>query len=309
MHTRELDAEVMTPPPRWLYLSLLPVISIALWAVDDKVQAIAWRFGDAFSIAEFDFAGRLFGSLVGPAVTASLFAYPIARLYSRYSPVVSVIVIVPSALSAIPFLDGAGVDVAVLYGVQLLSLCFFLIAATTLVHRALSGSTLILASESEQCETGGANKCAPAYALSLVLLPILAVALFVVHDWVQFLVFDVAFLPRARGLQLCGLILGALVGPLSTALAFGYPIARTFGRSCAFAGALISAPTSLFWAFTHLQEVSLPWLRAAYIVVLLSLITLVPITATLILRKVGASRLAVLSSEASARNGEMSAPG
>jgi hypothetical protein len=295
----------MTPVPRWLYLSLLPAIAVALWAVDDTIQTLAWRFGGVFDIAEFDFAGRLLGSLVGPAVTATLFAYPIARLYSRYSSVVSAIVIVPVVVSAMPVLDGASVDVGVLYGVQVLSLCALLITATTLAHRALGSSRLILASAIEKVEVGGTGKCVPAYALEFTLLPILAVALFAVHDWVQFFVFDIAFMPRARSLQLCGLMLAAFVGPISTALAFGYPIARTYGRFCAVAGALISAPTSLYWAVAHLQGLALSWLFAAYFVVLVSLIALVPITAALILQNVGVWRLAVIKHGADAKDDQL----
>lgn len=284
---------------RWFRLMLLPALALALWDLDDKVQSFVWHIAAKPEVGELVLAGQLLGCLLGPIITASLFAYPIARLYPQNAKAVSLLATLPTVLSGLSFLLDAPVDSAFLYIVQLIWLCIFMPVAASLVHRELAGSQLLVAKlpariESPGTGSGQAALPAPRWLL-LYLLPILAVALLIAHGWLQFRAFDVAFIVRAREFQLPLLILAAVVAPALTASAFAYPIARSYGRHSAMAGLVICAPASLYWTFVHLPEVQLPWTVAAYTIVVVSLLVFFPLAAEIVRRRLGDSRLVVVN--------------
>jgi hypothetical protein len=85
----------------WLSLPLLPVLALLLLIVHHAVQSIAIHVGVMPDSRNLELAGLVLGSILGPAVTAMLFAYPIARLYAQRSALAAILVCAPTIASRI----------------------------------------------------------------------------------------------------------------------------------------------------------------------------------------------------------------
>lgn len=277
-----------------LRFSLFPAIAVGLLAVDAKFQALAWHLGGRLELAELATVGRLLGSLAAPVVTASLFAYPIARLYSRNALILSAAAVFPVFLCSIPDLREANSEIMLILGVQLFSLFSWLLIGTSLVRKILRGSRLCLIQERPQVEIDvdmGLQSRRPAHALSLSLCLILAISLFVMLERAQFAVFDLAFLSSRRDFQLAGIVFGAVAVPFCLAVLFAYPVTKAFGRRAPLFAILIGAPTSVHWATG--QDFDSAWLDAAFTLVGLCLFLSLPALAFVLQRKWGCSHLEI----------------
>lgn len=189
-------------------LSLLAVLALALFAVDDAVQAFAWRLGDASEFAEVSILGRLVGSILGPLITAMLFAYPIARLNSRRSPLVPLATTVPVAVSTLAYLRHATTDASAVLITHLCAVCIIVPVCASLAGRCLPHTRLLICGDPVQEEPLNVqeNQCSarPAHALNATLLVALAFAVFAALNVLQYALFDLIFLIRERPYQLTG---------------------------------------------------------------------------------------------------------
>jgi hypothetical protein len=122
---------------RWLPLALLPVFAVGLHLLHNLVQTIAWDIGMLPDSRPYELAGLLASALIGPAVTAFLFAYPLARLYRRHSALAAALVVAPEALLRIQGMLGSSFlpwSMAILV-VHVIALSVLVPMAARLVHR------------------------------------------------------------------------------------------------------------------------------------------------------------------------------
>ncbi len=251
--------------------------------------------GDLSDFREFSYAAIVLGTVLGSVITASLFAYPFTRLYGRNSFAAAAFATVPiafydfwSPVENSPFWPAVHI-------VHIGSLLIFLAVTATLARRELSGTQVVMVAPASRlpAEVGTSSP----RTLLLALLPILAIALYVGHDSVQWDLWEVGLAADTRALKRAGLLSGSLLGPALVALMFAFPVAGLYGRRAGAAGALISAPTAANWLSIYLQEDPSPFLAAAYILAGISLLTLVPLAASKARRQLGDTRLAVVHSE------------
>lgn len=304
---------------KWLRLVLLPLLAIALFVIHDQVQTAAINVGEVFEYREFALAGVLLGTLAGPIITSLLFAFPIAQIYARFSIGAAVLIVAPTVFHAFFYLLNISPYWTIVNAGQTVSLVVLTPLVAHLAHRALADSRLTIialnpdsvdsvvgcfAGDSENLSKRPSRETTnhlgndslrirPIRWLQLSLLPVVGIAIFVVHGFVQAMVGDIAVIPHESGLLYFGMLSGALIGPSITALLFAYPIARLYERQAALVGALASAPTIGYWITVYL-ETRIPFLILVYCIELISLAVLIPWTASMAFRKLRCSRLVAL---------------
>lgn len=288
----------VTTAPRWLALTMLPVLAAAALMVDMEVQKRAWDIGSRPDIREIAQAGELFGSLAGPFIVALLFCYPIARLYGRYASLAAVLIALPSGAYDVLSTMPQATFIRVLFATEALFLVLFMATNAWLARRALAGSRLALLIQSDAKTGDAANTLTPLAAPRkpmIVLLPFLAVAFFIVHDLVGSWGWDIAFDLNAGTPRRVGFLAAGLIIPTMVALVLAYPIARLYRRRAAAIAVLVSFPTVWNWSSFYLRHPP----RSRYLMsgdamemVLLSV--LVALAAWLIHRKLGDSRLVLV---------------
>jgi hypothetical protein len=127
--------------PRWLPVALLPLLAIALFVVEDQIQAAAWSFGGVSEYKELSFLAMAVGAVLGAFLTSLIFAYPVAGLYGRRSAFAAGLICVPAIFYALYY--GIGHDRTVLWPVylfQIFSLAIFGPVTAALANSSLSQS-------------------------------------------------------------------------------------------------------------------------------------------------------------------------
>jgi hypothetical protein len=188
------------------------------------------------------------------------------------------------------------------YIVQIVSLGVFAPMSAFLASRALTLTSLVVLThetgepdDSLHAGDGAGTIAAVPRLLLLTLIPVLAVALYNAHHFVQSTAIEIGLLPDARNLELASLLLCSIFGPAVTASLFAYPIARLYAHRSVPAASLITAPTVIVRIYHFIGASYLPWTNAFIIVQWISLIVLVPLAAWLVSHKLGRSRLAILT--------------
>ena len=127
----------------WQMLVLLPVLAWVLDRAHHVVQATAIGIGTMPVARNAELAALMLSSLLGPAVTAALFAYPIARLYAQRSALAAAVIIAPTLFLRIadhlgePHLPWTNAILVT----QWVSLAVLVPLAAALVHRGLARAT------------------------------------------------------------------------------------------------------------------------------------------------------------------------
>lgn len=276
-----------TIAPRWLALSMLPVLTAAMYVVNTEAMMAAVRFAEARTFDLLSSVAVMSSWALGPLITALIFAYPIARLYSRWSIAAAVLIGLPTILYRASGSD----DDLVMSLVLTLPLAILLPALAWLAHRALAGSQLQVAVASPDALARAEPAFVSPRALKLVLLPISAGGLFILHDLVQAHVYDFTDLSHTRAIEFTG----SFLGPAVVALAMAYPIARIYGSIAPLIGALISIPTLCYWLPIYLHDGKnySSFDIAECITEMVSTAGLTSLMAWAVLRKLGDSRLVI----------------
>jgi hypothetical protein len=66
-----------------------------------QVQSVAIHFGLMPTTRNVELAALMLSSILGPAVTAGMFAYPIARLYAHRSALAAILICIPTLIHRI----------------------------------------------------------------------------------------------------------------------------------------------------------------------------------------------------------------
>jgi hypothetical protein len=279
----------------WLRLTMLAPLAGALYVVDNEMKIAAWRLAEGSVAGGLPFLGLVLGLFLGPLVTALLFAYPTTRLYARYSVAASALLCLPIVLDSIFVRIGFDPFLKFVLIVQVLGLCISLAAIAWLANREMADSRLVIV-DRVPSQPDSSNPAAPRW-LSLVLIPMLALGFFLIDDLVQRVVWDIGFMGHSQAFDRAGLLVGAIIAPALLAMAFAYPLARLYGRRAAVVAMLISAPTISHRVLGYLEDVHTPFVVAAFTIQPLALTVLVPLAAWKTNRKLGSSRLAIISGE------------
>ena len=120
------------------------------------------------------------------------------------------------------------------------------------------------------------------HLLQLLLLPVLALALFIAQAYIAVLLSGLPMLFSTRPLKLTALLASAVLISVIVAAVFAYPVALAYKRRTVLAAIVVCAPTILFH-FPHVFETSgKPFVIATLILELLSLAILVPYASWLV---------------------------
>jgi hypothetical protein len=275
-----------TVAPRWLAVSLLPVLAAALYMVNTEVNYLPVRLANARHFDGLSSAGALLGVVFGPVVTALLFAYPLGRVYARQAALAALAIIVPTvAYGMAGRLDDLVQNFTLV--IAFASLALWMPVVATLAARAMARSRLAVASEP-------LPGVAPAF-LKGWLLPLLVLGFFILRDLVQPVAWDLAVMPVDHTVERASLLVMALLGPALVALVLAYPVARIYERHAVRVGLVVAAPTALYWAKDYGSDshTVVGWI--IFVVHIASLAALLAVMAGVIRHRLGESRLRVVS--------------
>lgn len=281
--------------PRWLALALLPSLAAALYFVNQEILYAPVRLANA---RDFDATSTILlfmAFVVGPMLTALVFAYPLARVYARRAAAVAGLVVAfPTIADALHerLHDPVG-NASLVLASGLLAVFVPVVAA--LAARALAGSRLVVACPAADASGDEALPGTEPRALRWVLLPLLAIAFFILRELIQGVAWDIAMLPVNPTLERAGLFAAAVVGPAGVALLLAYPVARIYEHRAAWVGFLVSLPTAVFWASTYLAQARLPLVKVMNWINLVGLVVMLAVAAWVVWRRLGGSRLGVVA--------------
>ena len=125
--------------PRWLQLALLPVLAVALFVVQDQVQAVAWSAGDVSEYKELSLLAMAVAAVLGALVTSLIFAFPVAGVYGRRSSLAAGFVCAPAIFYSCYY--GIGHDQTVLWPIyvfEVISLAIFGPVAAAVANSTLT---------------------------------------------------------------------------------------------------------------------------------------------------------------------------
>jgi hypothetical protein len=284
----------MTTRPRWLMLWLLPVLALAL---DGFQLDLTFRF--------YIFVKRQGASmdvlmpllfLVEPVITAAIFAYPLARLYGRYG------VLVAAALGllavwhgmSIAFEESGPTKWAIWAALSLWTTAVTMFA-THVCHFWLGGSELAVVPADALQEAGTVTS--PRW-LRLLMLPLGAVAMYHLETSLGLDLLNTLgeLAGDSRSARRGALLLTSLIVAALMALTFAYPAGRLYGRRAALASLTMTTPLVAYWADYALQmaQAGRPVVVASSLVEAVGLLTLVPLAAWWVQRRLAGSRLVVV---------------
>lgn len=232
-----------TPIPLWLKLAVLPFLAGAAFCVDYELQVRIAHFalanrGDPLGIL---MVGT--GKVCGPLLAAGLVAYPIARMFEKHWALACLALVLTISWFYIKTYwidDGDPIGAAVMMTTPLL----FALLVPALARGAylwIQDSQLVL-TQSRKDDTMG--ELVDPRALKLLLLPIFAIGLFLIHDFWQPTMHAIGFLPTTRTGDRIGLMCAAFLGPALLASLAAFPIARIYGRWALLVGVLVPMLTT-----------------------------------------------------------------
>jgi hypothetical protein len=275
-----------TVAPRWLAVSLLPVLAAAMYMVNTEVDYLPVRLAHARHYDGLSSAAVLLGMFLGPVVTALLFAYPLGRVYARHAALAALAIIAPTVAYG---MDGRFDDLVDNFPlvITFASLVMWMPIVATLAARAMARSRLAVASEP-------LPGIAP-IALKGWLLPLLAIGFYILRDLVQPVAWDLAVMPVDHTVERASLLVMALLGPALVALVLAYPVARIYERHAVRVGLVVAAPTALYWAkdLASDSHTVVGWIIFA--IHIASLAALLAVMAGVVRHRLGESRLRVVS--------------
>lgn len=303
---------MMMSAPRRLALVMLPVLAAALYMVNTESLMVFVRFAEARNFDDVSSVAIPVSWMIGPLFTALVFAYPTARLYPRFPIAAALLIGLPTILyRGSGLLDNGQFADRMMTVVLTLPTLVLLPALAWVARRALAGSRLVII-KNPAAENGNSAAELPGTVsprvLMLVLLPLFAISLFILHDLIQPAIWDIAFMPATKALRRAGELVGALIGPALVMLVLAYPIARIYQRHAVVVGMLIPIPTVWHWVLVYLQDSQLPGVHntafsiATDIVELVSLSAMLALGAWLIRRRLGDSRLVIVAGDARHRD-------
>jgi hypothetical protein len=275
----------MATRPRWLMLSLLPLLAMVFGSIHVDVTHALYFFADRRGASLSVLLAIAF--LVGPAITATLFAHPLARLYGRFAEAVAALL----GLYAAWTLSEADGSTGIGLGAMALWVGGVAMFATHVCRYWLAGSELAIE------RVHDAPAATPRW-LMLSMLPIATVALYWLEVDIGHGVTD-ALLKLADGSRpgrRVAALLSRVVIAAVVALVFAYPLARLYGRRAWLVALAMTLPTSFFWTGLAVDAAkSGYWGRVAVALVeVVGLLTLVPLAAGWVQKRLAGSRLVVV---------------
>jgi hypothetical protein len=276
--------------PRWLAVTLLPALAAALYMVNTEITYAPVRFANARGFDTLSMIAVLLVFVIGPLLTTLVFAYPLARVHARHAAVAGLVIAFPTVAYAIHdrlFHPLENLSLVLLFAL----LTVFVPAAAAQAGRALAGSKLVVA-QSRDGEMP--MRAAEPRALQRMLLPLLAIAFFILREVIQPIVIDIALLPDTRAIELTCLLAAALFGPGLVALLLAYPVARLYGRHAWWVGAIVAFPTACRFAYTRFGTPHLPFVKIVHGVEFACLVVLLPLAAWIVQRRLTGSRLVIV---------------
>lgn len=128
--------------PLWLSLLLIPILAVTFFVVHHFVQTIATDVGIMPNSREFELAGLLLSSILGPTVTALAFSYPIARMFGRHSMAAAVLISAPTIIFRASFyINNSGRPfVIAIFAIEVIALAVLVPIGAWLVHRKRASS-------------------------------------------------------------------------------------------------------------------------------------------------------------------------
>ncbi|MFT3805719.1 hypothetical protein [Arenimonas sp.] len=280
-----------TPMPRWLKLTMLPILAATAFCIDFEIQHRLARFGFDSDFDAYSSHLVMFGKLVAPFLAALAIAYPVARLYGRNWLLASMgIALLFLTVHVDSFFDREDLGGFVIMMVTPFWFALFLAALSAGLHRAMHESRLVVA---PMQESEDARDLADPTALKLMLLPIFVVGLFLIHDFWQPFVQKIGFLPTTRTGDRVGMLCAGFVGPALLALLVAPAVARIYGRHALVVGAIVPLLTTGWWVLAYLREDWSFYVRAMYLTEILTLTVGLPIVAWWAARRFKGTRLAV----------------
>ena len=264
---------------RWV---MLPVLAAALFVpfYEGLYRLARWALDGGFDGA----AGGLYfaGQALVPLLVALLACYPLARLYAGQAMAAGAIIGVSIAaylLSQFTFDDPAMVTVLL----APLELCLLMPLMAGVAQRSFrDGPHLAWRARGE----GVSGERAPV-RLAWVLLPLLGLGFFMLHDVVQPLAMDLAVLSPSPTMERAAMLVASPAGPALVALPVAYAAACLYGRRASWIGALIVLPTVWKWAAYYLSLSPLPTTRIVFALEVLGLALFVPLFAAWIASRLG----------------------
>ena len=196
-----------TPIPLWLKLAVLPFLAGAAFCVDYELQVRIAHFALANRGDPLGFLMVGTGKVCGPLLAAGLVAYPIARMFEKHWALACLALVLTISWFYIKTYwidDGDPIGAAVMMTTPLL----FALLVPALARGAylwIQDSQLVL-TQSRKDDTMG--ELVDPRALKLLLLPIFAIGLFLIHDFWQPTMHAIGFLPTTRTGDRIGLIGG-----------------------------------------------------------------------------------------------------
>ena len=228
---------MVKPAPRALGLLLLPVLAAAMFMVQLETQLFFVRNARAATPGEYELGPLFTGFLVAPMIVGLVFCVPLARLYPRRTLLAAIAICLPSVLY-LAGTDFEGASSLFAFGLPLL---LAVPGAAWAANHALAGSQLAVT------EVGEVQAGASPRVLLVLLLPLIAMGLFILHEILQYRLLDVGMLPTSSAWKRAGMLVASVVAPALLAILFAYPIARCYGRHAGWLGAAIALPTAIHW--------------------------------------------------------------